>query len=354
MGTKRIFFTSGSGTFTIPDDFGRLLNLEAIGGGAAGVGGGGSAGWYVSNTLLGLVPGQSTYYSIGAGGDGTAEGGPASKGGETWFNVKTNAPPTDASEGVLAKGGNIGVYGSSLYFGGVCNTPGCIPLANAFPGGSGGNCNNTSSTFLGGGGGGGASCPSGWPGQGNYYIHGGGNGGFGESARAGGGGGGDGGGDGYSGSSLSGGNGAYGGLEWPGIIFEGSFQGQGATETTAATAGVNGSGGGGGFYGGTSTAAEHVGGNGSTQRTYLGSIYPDLSGTGTYLGCGSGGGGGIWVVGTGTWKGGDGGLYGGGGGGVGNTTSPQGNGGSGLFIFTYATKVHVGNAVVLPGQIKFT
>jgi hypothetical protein len=113
MATIVIFVTS-TGAVTVPADFGTLVSVEVIGGGAggkpapSGAGGeGGGGGAYSSSTAVtGITASGTVYVSTGAGGaSGVA-------GGDTWFNAASNAAPTLTTQGALAKGGAIGASGT--------------------------------------------------------------------------------------------------------------------------------------------------------------------------------------------------------------------------------------------------
>jgi len=106
MATKVVFITSGT-TYTVPLDFASIVSVEVIGGGGGSkrltaAGGSGAGAYSASTSVTGLVAGGTAYVSIGAGG---TAGGTPTNGGDTWFNAASNAAPTLASQGALAKGG---------------------------------------------------------------------------------------------------------------------------------------------------------------------------------------------------------------------------------------------------------
>lgn len=84
--TVVILATPGDGTWTVPQDFGNVNSIEAIGGGSDGnapggtLGSGGGAGAYVKKNNVSLVPGASISYHIG---DHVAFGAGQDS---TWFN----------------------------------------------------------------------------------------------------------------------------------------------------------------------------------------------------------------------------------------------------------------------------
>lgn len=109
MPTKTVVInTVGTGTFTVPSDFGYLVALEAIGAGGSSLldstaGGGGA---YAKSTTVGLNPGQVVFFNIGDGGNSLSP-----TGGDSWLNNATNSAPTSPYSGVLAKGGAPGASG---------------------------------------------------------------------------------------------------------------------------------------------------------------------------------------------------------------------------------------------------
>lgn len=297
MAQKVVFLTTtGSGTYTIPNDFGSLVSVEAIGGGGAGSNastggapGGGGGAYAKSTTVTGLAAGGIAYYNVGAGG---TTGG---NGSVTWFNAASNAAPTLASQGVKADFGLGGGNGGQ-----AANCVGDL----SYNGGNGG-----SATSKSGGGGGGAAGPGGAGGMG-------GSGNPTSSGQAGGGGG---------GASLT--HAGYNG----GDATVSGTGGNGGDNTGGGAAGAPGSPGtagtGGGGGGGNNTKE---GGNGATGTT----SFTQTSDSST-AGSGGGGGGGV-----GNTGGGSGGLYGGGGGGWGTASALSYPGAQGIIVFTYtpATK----------------
>ena len=229
-GQCRAFFTTtGAGSMTVPSDWGSTNTIEVIGGGAGGSGnstflsgGGGGGGAYSKSTNITLTPSATAYMSIGTGG------GSNTSGGDTWFN-STNAAPTGATTGALAKGGQSTGTGTGGAGGAAASGVG----GTKFNGGSG---ENATGAYTGGGGGGAAG------------LHGAGNNG-GATLGAGGSGDAGSGGSGGSGGSLAsvGGN----GTEWDASHGSGGGGGGGYGDTTvgikaAAAGGLYGGGGGGG------------------------------------------------------------------------------------------------------------
>jgi hypothetical protein len=381
---KTILFTSGSGSFTIPEDFISLYSVEAIGGGGAGnqrndCGGGGGAFTY-NQSIPGLAPGSTCYYQVGAGG---TNGNP---GQASWFCSNGNNAPSNSLYGVYADFGGSNNKSSSTAFALGGQDSNCIPGAPiAQSGGNGGAGNGTAS-----GGGGGAA--------GRYNINlpplEGGNGGAGinahNSAPLGnayptysgqviGGGGGAAGGNynpstgsygsqgnsgtyvaindayGYvSGQTYQSYTGGTGGPPGPGPVSgaggTGAFYSTGIvietisghnydeiqTNYSSASPGTNGGGGGGAIIYGTA-ASNAVGGQGSTLNVYYGCVYPFLTGNATWAGPGGGGGGSatsvpVVISGYPTYAS-AGGNYGGGGGAA--STANTGNGAGGLIAFIY-------------------
>ena len=153
--------TPGSGSFVVPENVSELqVYAWGAGGGGgstnttsrAGAGGGGGA---VAFSSISVVPGTTCYYSVGNGGLGAQYGAQttAGFGGDTWFSKASNAVPTLASDGVLAKGGANGGNNSSSSGGGLGgSSTGSVGLLK-FSGGKGG----YGTTYGGGGGGASAS-----------------------------------------------------------------------------------------------------------------------------------------------------------------------------------------------------
>ena len=285
MAQKVVFITTvGTGTFIVPSDFGSLVSIEAIGGGAgAGNGtpgdcGGGGGAYAKSTTASGLAAGSTAYYQVGSGGNGF--GGPASSGTDTWFNTTSNSAPTLASQGVLAKAGTVAADSKTAGVGGAASA--CVGDVK-YSGGNGG-LNAQAGSH---GGGGGAGGPGGAGGNGGQP----------------------------NGGSNGGGGGAGAGLTTVG------------GNASFSTPGTNATGGGAGGQGALSGSGVTAGGNGT---------YWTQSSNSATAGSGGGGGGGGGSAGAG------GGLYGGGGGGSSSgTAAGVGAGGQGIIVFTYtqASKV---------------
>jgi len=124
---------------------------------------GGGGGAYSKSTVT-VTPGGTYYYNIGAGGasqttsGSVAPDGDGFAGGDTWFNAASNAAPTLATQGALAKGGAGGLgAGSGSHAGGAGGLASGGIGSTKFSGGNGG------SGTLGGSatGGGGAASPLG-------------------------------------------------------------------------------------------------------------------------------------------------------------------------------------------------
>jgi hypothetical protein len=153
-------FTSGSGTFTVPDNV-YSLGVVCVGGGGSGYsidnlgigigggGGGGGLGW----KMLSVFPGQRLLYSVGRGGGGTAQANISFPGGDT---TVTDLFRTVLVAGYGGQGGGnaTGGAGGSYVGGGGGN------------GGNGGGGNSDYSAL--GAGGGGAGGYSGNGGNGAY------------------------------------------------------------------------------------------------------------------------------------------------------------------------------------------
>ena len=187
-----------SGTWTCPANV-TSVQVESWGGGGAGgsalrtpssgstqYGGGGAGGAYAKVSTYPVVPGNTYYINVGAGGvaaTGTLTNGAAISGGDSWFN-SVNAAPTGAGS-CLAKGGAGGVCAvgntsaTASGAGGVGTAAGSLGDVT-FAGGSGASGN--SGGYAGGGGssgGGGSVGISATPGSGTgaAAVTGGGNGG---------------------------------------------------------------------------------------------------------------------------------------------------------------------------------
>jgi len=324
MSTKVVFITTtGAGTFTVPNDFGSLVSVEAIGGGGgsssnqsnnAGAGGGAYA---KSTTVAGLYTGGTAYYSVGVGGTG----GLSSDGGVTWFNALSNAQPTLATQGVLAAGGSGANSATAASGGSSASSIGTLTYSGGNGGAGAGSSDNS------GGGGGGAGPDGAGKNGGAGYTggnltdagSGGGGGAAGPSSTAG-----------SNGTISAGGAGGSGG--------GGTGGGAGAASTSAAVAGTSGTGAGGG--GGSRTSSTtYPGGDGSTYNYWTQSSNSATAGPG-------GGGGGNSAAGS-SGAPGAGGLYGGAAGGFGNNSA---NGAQGIIVFTYnVSATGQGNIPYQPG-----
>ena len=153
-------FTSGSGTFTVPDNVyslgvvcvgggGSGYSIDNLGMGIGGGGGGGGLGW----KMLSVFPGQRLLYSVGRGGGGTAQANISFPGGDTTV--------TDLFRTVLVAG-----YGGQ---GGGNDTGGAGGSYVGDGGGNGGNGGGGDSDYSAlGAGGGGAGGYSGNGGNGAY------------------------------------------------------------------------------------------------------------------------------------------------------------------------------------------
>lgn len=297
MATKTIFLTTTGTeqTWTIPSDFVSLIAVEAIGSGSSStVKSGGGAGSYASsNSISGLVAGQTVYYRIQVN----------TLGGLAYFS-KTTGNPTSTSNGVRAVSGtsserNGGTAAASL---------GTV----TYSGGSGG----SSGVYTQGGGGGGAA------GQGGAGANGG-NAGSNNGYGGAGGGASSGGSVGLTSPSLTAGGAG-------GNSFSGYGGGAGATVSSNAESGSFGGGGGGGCGQSTTLASTRRGGNGGMSGTWT-----DYLGNTVGPGGGGGGGGSANLTSDGVLPGNAGGYGGGGGGSYVNTTSLKGLGTQGIIVFTY-------------------
>lgn len=327
--SKTIVLTSGT-TWTVPSDWTDAgSTIRGIGGGGGGrkpannTGGaaGGGGGAFAEVTELGLTAGSTVYINIGSGGAGgtTAGGQSGANGGDTWLNKTTNAAPSSATDGLLAKGGS-GSTGTTGALGGSSTTS---VGTFKYSGGSGGN-----------GSGANAGRPSGAGGSAASNI---GSGFAGENATTTQTHGGPGGGGVRSIGNVGGTTGGSGGDN-----YARAAGGSGGTAANNGTAGTLG-GGGGGSGSISGSQAKVTGGAGGAG----GEIAITAGGT-----AGSGGGGGAAggsSSSNGGNNGGNGGLYGGGGAGGGGSDSSLrasgtgGNGGDGIIIITYNAKAANGN-----------
>jgi len=360
MATKVVFITTtGASTYTIPSDFGSLVSIEAIGGGAGGrkaassstPGPGGGGGAYAKITSATLTPGASISVQVGPGGTvvtsgtssyfglgtGTGSGGSGltltitgitgnfyvgstisgtgitagtkiiSIAGST-YTVDTSLSAVSGTVTgylVFAAAGTVGTNTNAAGNGGPGGTVADSIGSTKFAGGNGGDSIVTV-TFQDGGGGGGAAGPTGAGWNGGAATTGA------SALDSGGGGGGAGGG---SGSAGSVGTGSLGGNGGNGPLGTGGGPGT-STNGTAGTAGTGGGGGGG-----------HTGTGGTGGA---GAMYNQWVQTSDGSNAGPGGGGGGYS----NANGGAGGLYGGGGGGN-FSTGTTGVGAQGIIVFTY-------------------
>jgi hypothetical protein len=147
-------WTSGSHTWSLPNDFGGSFYLVSYGGGAqggytgSGATGGGGSGALSINCGLSALRGQTVYVSVSNSTTKKTSTSPAlsTSGGNTWINVSSNSQPTLINTGVFAVGGS-GTSGNSGGVGGTAAS--CLGVAK-YNGGNGG-------TGIGSGGGGGAA-----------------------------------------------------------------------------------------------------------------------------------------------------------------------------------------------------
>lgn len=302
--TQYLILTQGT-SFKVPYDWNSGNNtIEVIGGGGSGqvgatsttngAGGGGGGGAYSKVSNVGLPPGQTVTYSIGAGGpyEGTPWAEEGTDGGDTYFcNSSSNCSSIAGSAVIVgAKGGAKGTdpgSGTANGGGGTGGSSASGVGSTKYSGGNGGNRN-----IGGGGGGGGAGGPNGAGGNGGQ--------GGGTSPYTGGGGGGASGGSNGSNGGTDGGSGGNG--------FGGSGGGAGGTGGAAGSGGSSGGGGGGGD-GNAATSAGNggsggietdwgtgygpYGGGGGGGQTTCGACQHGAGGSGTYGSGGGGGGGGI-------------------------------------------------------------
>lgn len=316
MTVKVVFFnTPGTGSFVVPPDFLSFVSLEVLGAGQSGGSNnaGGGAGAYSKSTSVSanIKQGSVLYYSIGLAGTDFIFSV------DTWVNVGTNAAPTLATQGALAKGGGFATTTSS---GGGAAASGVGDVR--YSGGNGYIDNIGAGS--GSAGGGGAAGPGGNGGDSSAGVaNNGGNGG-----RGGGGGGATLTGPGQAAGAASLTQGGAGGNNGSGI-----GGGLGATSAINSTSGTGGGGGGGGFGGGLATYnIPGAGSNGtiwtSTHVVSGGTLSPSIITTGPGGG-GGGAGGSVTNI-----AGGAGGL-GAGGGGSYSLTAGGGAGGNGIAVLTY-------------------
>ena len=246
---NRVVVLTGSGNWTVPDDWNNTNHsIACIGGGRGGgvfsgiSGGGGGGGGAFALGSINLVQGDSIAYSCGAGSTNNSTAG-----GDTWFNASSlaNAVTLGSSVAVAAQGAptsGAGGLGSS--------SVGNASTANGGSGGAGAN---------GGGGGGGAGGPNGNGNNGAAASST--NGGVGGSGDAG-----SGGAGGTIGVGLPGGVGGVG-TEYSGLYGSGGGSG-GSYFNTVAACGAGGQYGGGGGGSGGSAGTPGVAGNGVIIITY--------------------------------------------------------------------------------------
>jgi hypothetical protein len=99
--------TVGNGSIVVPANVSTMV-LEAWGGGggSAGLNRGGTdtaAGGAFATSVVNVTPGQTVFYSIGAGGTGGSTVG--ASGIQSWINVGSNSVPVSNTTGVRAAGG---------------------------------------------------------------------------------------------------------------------------------------------------------------------------------------------------------------------------------------------------------
>lgn len=161
--TKTVALYSGSGAWTVPNDWNDDANsVECTGAGASGTGAstdnngsgyGGGGGAYAKSVNLDLTPGESISYQVGIGGAATVAGDYTNNaGGDTWFNSSA-FPNSGAACG--ARGGQGGWRITSG--GSAGNSYAVGPGALKYSGGNGGGGIVSGSAHDGGGGGGAAT-----------------------------------------------------------------------------------------------------------------------------------------------------------------------------------------------------
>src|SRR5579864_5975185 len=122
MSINAYFTTVGTSTWTVPSDWNNSNNTMGVIGGGGGFSCGGGGGFAGSNNVA-LTPGATVYVHIG-------QGATFGNGGGSWINIVTNAQPGSGAQGVYATGGigldigstnpgGAGVYGQTLFSGGV-------------------------------------------------------------------------------------------------------------------------------------------------------------------------------------------------------------------------------------------
>jgi hypothetical protein len=167
--TVVILTTTGASAWTVPAGVTQLDKIEVWG--AAGSGAnrgsqpptGGGGGAYSAVVNLAVTAGASVFCSIGSGGasqtvsGSVAPDGDGFAGGDTWANIASNAAPTLATQGALAKGGAGGLgAGTGSHAGGAGGLASGGIGTTKFSGGNGGSGTPAGSAT----GGGGAASPS--------------------------------------------------------------------------------------------------------------------------------------------------------------------------------------------------
>ena len=295
--------TTGTSTWTVPEDWNDNANsIEVIGGGGGGVnasngqgGSGGGGGAYASSTNISLTAGASITVFVGAGGNAGTDGAEGNPGQFTLFNVD-GITEGCAQADVCAAPGGAGTTAAGIS---ATSTGGEITRSvgqKKYAGGDGGMGDGNGDS---GGGGGGAAGPKG---DGRY-------GGKGSNSTS---------------AGAGGGGGAGGGVSTEGKSAPANVGGAGGTGPTGQAGGAGGNGGAGG------AGSDGSGGGGSDNGNGPAGV-GGTGGNGTEWdsthGAGGGGGGG-----SNTDDGANGGLYGGGGGG-GETLG--GAGGQGIIVIQY-------------------
>ena len=295
--------TTGTSTWTVPEDWNDNANsIEVIGGGGGGVnasngqgGSGGGGGAYASSTNISLTAGASITVFVGAGGNAGTDGAEGNPGQFTLFNID-GITEGCAQADVCAAPGGAGTTAAGIS---ATSTGGEITRSvgqKKYAGGDGGMGDGNGDS---GGGGGGAAGPKG---DGRY-------GGKGSNSTS---------------AGAGGGGGAGGGVSTEGKSAPANVGGAGGTGPTGQAGGAGGNGGAGG------AGSDGSGGGGSDNGNGPAGV-GGTGGNGTEWdsthGAGGGGGGG-----SNTDDGANGGLYGGGGGG-GETLG--GAGGQGIIVIQY-------------------
>ena len=100
-GKKVVVDTAKTGQIIVPEGA-TAAKIEGWGAGGGGFGGGGSGGAYARVNALAVTPGDILYYSNPSGTTGSDPDIPPL---DTWVRLNTNAAPTTAAQGILAKSG---------------------------------------------------------------------------------------------------------------------------------------------------------------------------------------------------------------------------------------------------------